>query len=87
MVPVLSTFCILATGMKRRDDIEGYYKYELQASSKLCGADIESPYTCNDKPHRFVITVIAAITRDHAMQAHATISQSMVKVCQQHGFH
>ena len=44
------------SGMKRRDDIEGYYKYELQASSKLCGADIESPYTCNDKPHRFVIT-------------------------------
>ena len=40
--------------MKRRDDIEGYYKYELQASSQLCGADIES-YTATTSL-MFVIT-------------------------------
>lgn len=43
------------SGMTRREDIEGSYKYELRSGSQFCGTDTDSD-TCNDKAHRFVIT-------------------------------
>ena len=65
--------------MKRRDDIEGYYKYELQASSNSVGPISNRHTPATTSLIGLLLQPIAAITRDHAMQAHATISQSMVK--------